>query len=217
MDTQEIRRRALINAMHARCGGKQVTLAQQLGARADYVSRMLSPGRNAKGIGGDYAREIEQSLGLPPLWLDQPQNAGEHALVPATRANVTSVPVLEHPHHTASSEFWGVPLFAADIERAGYRHGTLRAAQITDAGMACMSGMRDYVAVVDVQSNTPTDGDIYLISHGNRLKLRRLMLDGEQWIARSDSPSVERYPDISVDAASGQIVGRMVWGGGFAI
>ena len=120
MDTQEIRRRALINAMHARCGGKQVALAQQLGARADYVSRMLSPGRNAKGIGGDYAREIEQSLGLPPLWLDQPQNAGEHALVPATRANVTSVPVLEHPHHAASSEFWGVPLFAADIERAGY-------------------------------------------------------------------------------------------------
>ena len=217
MDTQEIRRRALINAMHARCGGKQVTLAQQLGARADYVSRMLSPGRNTKGIGGDYAREIEQSLGLPPLWLDQPQNAGEHALVPATRANVTSVPVLEHPHHAASSEFWGVPLFAADIERSGFRCDALRAAQITDTGMACMNGLRDYVAVVDVQSTTPTDGDIYLISHGNRLKLRRLMLHIDQWIAHSDTTTPERYPDIAMDSASAQIVGKLVWGGGFCV
>lgn len=92
MDTQEIRRRALINAMHARCGGKQVTLAQQLGARADYVSRMLSPGRNAKGIGGDYAREIEQKLGLPALWLDDARNASATSIVSAQPCANDAVP-----------------------------------------------------------------------------------------------------------------------------
>ena len=217
MEIQEIRRLALINAMHARCGGKQATLAQQIGARADYVSRMLSPGRNTKGIGGDYAREIEQKLGLPPLWLDQPQSAGDQALVPATRANVASVPVLQHQHHQVAADFWGVPLFVADIERAGQRFEGLRAALVTDAGMACMTGMRDYIAVVDTDARTPTDGDVFLLSHGNRLKLRRLMLADQGWVGRSDAADPSRYPDIRIDDADQQIVGRLFWGGGFVV
>lgn len=217
MEIQENRRLALINAMHARCAGKQATLARQLGARADYVSRMLSAGRSSKGIGGDYAREIERKLGLAPLWLDQPQSAAENALVPATRASVASVPVLEHPHHQVPAHFWGAPVFVANVEHAGHVFDELRAALIADAGMACMSDMRDYVAIVNVQLRIPTDGDIYLISHGNRLKLRRLLFTAGQWIARSDTADAARHPDIPIDDANEQIVGRFVWGGGFAL
>ncbi len=217
MDTYENRRLALINAMHSRSSGKQVKLAEQLGIRPDYVSRMLSSGPNSKRISGDFAREIEKKLALPPLWMDQPQSAGSTAMVPATKANVASVPVLQHKHHPAPEDFWGVPMFVSDVERAGRKIEHLCAAIVTDGGMACCSGMRDYVAVVDVASRIPTDGDVYLVDHGNRLKLRRMMLDGKRWIGRSDANPGERYPDVEIDDPEQQVIGKFVWGGGFVL
>lgn len=212
MDVYEIRRRALTNAMHARCNGKQKSLADAIGRRPDYVSRVLHAGPNNKRVSGDMARTWEESLGLPPGWLDLERNAGTDPLVPAARADVTAVPPLEHTHHRPPTGFWGVPLFTADLQRLELNTETLRAAAVTDAGMWCQDGLRDYVAVIDTTATTPIDGAIYLIDHGNRLKLRRLVLDGSTWVARARVPADTRYPDV--DVADVEIIGRFVWGGG---
>jgi hypothetical protein len=215
MDSYEIRRLALINAMHARLGGKQVRLAEALDTRADYVSRMLKPGPNAKRIGGDYAREIETKLGLPMFWLDMPANASNTPTVPAGNGNVAPIPPLQHKHALRKDDFLGAPLFATDAEKAGAKLENLRATIVADTGMAIVDGVRDYVAVVDIAVNTPQDGDIFLIDHGNKLKLRRMVLVGKQWVARSDHAESARYADIAIDDASKQIVGKLIWGGGF--
>lgn len=215
LDQYENRRRALINAMHARLGGKQVRLAEAIGGRPDYVSRMLKPGANNKRISGDYARTLETKLGLPPFWLDMPESAGNAAAVPSGNGNVIPVPALQHKHAAHKDGFMGAPLFAADVERAGAKLENLRALAVADTGMAVVDGVRDYVAVVDISATTPQDGDIYLIDHGNKLKLRRLVLSGKRWIGRSDQSDSGRYADIDIEDPRKQVIGKLFWGGGF--
>lgn len=214
MDVYENRRLALINAMHARCNGKQVNLSKAIKSRPDYVSRLLSSGPHNKRIGGDYAREIEVQLQLPPLWLDQPQSAAADTLLPATNANVVAITPLQHESHRAGDQFWGVVMFASDLDRMNFRVQQLRAAMVTDAGMQFQHGMTDYVVVIDTQSTAPSDGDVFLIVHGNKLKVRRLLLGGSGWVGRSDTDNPGIYPDIPIDAPDSQILGRTVWGCG---
>ena len=71
----EVRRRTLRQAMALLCDGRQATLARRLGTHPTYISRILGAGKEPKHIGGDYAREVEQRLGLPVLWLDDERNA----------------------------------------------------------------------------------------------------------------------------------------------
>jgi hypothetical protein len=215
MDTYEIRRLALINAMHARLGGRQVRLAEAIGTRPDYVSRMLKPGPNNKRIGGDNAREIEVKLKLPQFWLDMPANAGNTPTVPAGNGSVAPIPPLQHRYAAHGRDFLGAPLFTADVEKTGAKLENLRATTVADAGMAIVAGTRDYVAVVDIAATTPQDGDVYLIDHGNKLKLRRMALAGKQWVARGDHADATRFGDIAIDDARQQIVGKLIWGGGF--
>lgn len=88
----DARRRTLRQAMVLLCNGRQTNMARRLGIGASYVSRMLSTGRSAKGIGGDYAREIEQKLGLPALWLDDERNASATSIVSAQPCANDAVP-----------------------------------------------------------------------------------------------------------------------------
>jgi hypothetical protein len=55
--------------------GTQSALAKRIGRAADYISRLLTKGKHRKRLEENLAREIEKSLGLPPLWLDQADNA----------------------------------------------------------------------------------------------------------------------------------------------
>ena len=88
----DARRRTLRQAMVLLCNGRQTNMAHRLGTGASYVSRILSTGRSAKGIGGDYAREIEQKLGLPALWLDDARNASATSIVSAQPCASDAVP-----------------------------------------------------------------------------------------------------------------------------
>lgn len=75
MDISDIRRENLRALMNFRFNGKQVLIAEALEKPSNYISRCLSvsmkPG-NRKKIGEDFARQIEQKLGLDRYQLDRP-------------------------------------------------------------------------------------------------------------------------------------------------
>ncbi|MCX8018503.1 MAG: hypothetical protein N2690_11480 [Rhodocyclaceae bacterium] len=67
MDTQAVRRQRLRQLIDERFAGNQSALARAVDRQPDYISRCL---KGTKGIGEAFARDIEQRLGLPHLWLD---------------------------------------------------------------------------------------------------------------------------------------------------
>lgn len=72
MGIHEIRRRRLIELLHAKFGGRQVDLARALGRPANYISRCLSTNAaHRKPIGEKFARHVEATLGLPDYWMDE--------------------------------------------------------------------------------------------------------------------------------------------------
>lgn len=74
MEISDIRRENLRSLMKQRFEGKQARLADALGKSANYISRCLStsmPAASRKNIGEDFAREIEQALGLDRYQLDR--------------------------------------------------------------------------------------------------------------------------------------------------
>lgn len=73
MDVYETRRRRLGQLVSEY--GNQSELAKRIDRPANYISRMLSRGKNRKRIGEDIARDIEQRLGKPAYWLDQQEGA----------------------------------------------------------------------------------------------------------------------------------------------
>lgn len=79
-DLSDIRQQRLRQLLdEPRFGGKQSVFAEVIGRSPDYVSRMLSHGKNRKRIGEKLAREIEQKVGKPRGWLDVAESAEECA------------------------------------------------------------------------------------------------------------------------------------------
>lgn len=71
MDIYDIRRENLRGIMKARYAGKIVALAEALDRAHSYISRCLTDNeKNRKRVGEEFARDIEERLGLPPLSLD---------------------------------------------------------------------------------------------------------------------------------------------------
>jgi len=217
MDRYEIRRLALINVMNDRFDGKQARLAEAVGKRRDYLSRVINKNANNKRIGDVVAREIEDKLGLPTMWMDHQTSAKTAASVPTVKGPVVSIEVLEHKSHDCDENFTGFPVYYRDIEATRRKLENMRVATVADTGMAFTLGARNYVAIVDISSTTPTDGDVYMIDHGNRLKLRRMRLTGDRWIACADRSADDRYADIEITDPETMIVGQVIWGGGFLI
>lgn len=216
MDKFENRRLALTNVVKARFDGVQARLAEKIEVRADYMSRMLNDGPNQKRISGDFARTIEEKVGLPPRWMDMPENAGSGAIVPSKASTLLPISRLMHAHAVARPDFIGISMYASDIERTGSSHENLRSVPVSDSGLVLVDQLKDYVAVIDVTATTLQDGDIYLFDHGNRLRLRHAILQGNQWVGRGDRQDSARYPDITIDAPEAQVIGKFVWGCGFA-
>lgn len=68
----EIRRRNLENIRDTMFDGNQRKLSDTLGKQPSILTRTLNPDASgARGIGNNFAREIESKLGLEAHWLDQ--------------------------------------------------------------------------------------------------------------------------------------------------
>lgn len=67
MNIHEIRRNNLAKLIEEQFGGKQSRLADKIDRQRGYVSRLL---KGTKNIGEDFARHVEESVGLPRGTLD---------------------------------------------------------------------------------------------------------------------------------------------------
>lgn len=72
MDVRDRRMERARQLLVERFRGIQADFAGAIGRPANYVSRMLSHGKNRKRIGEDVARDIELKLGLEEGWMDRP-------------------------------------------------------------------------------------------------------------------------------------------------
>ncbi len=70
-------------------GGKQASIAAQLGRQPDYISRLLS-GRTK--LAENLAREFEELLKKPPFWLDGLADAGAWPLPGIDPADFARIP-----------------------------------------------------------------------------------------------------------------------------
>jgi len=66
----ERRKQRLRAILRDDCEGKQAILCERLGKSQSTVSRFFSDSSHRKNIGEELAREIEDSMGKPPYWLD---------------------------------------------------------------------------------------------------------------------------------------------------
>ncbi|MFU2317994.1 helix-turn-helix domain-containing protein [Rahnella sp. PCH160] len=71
MNIEEIRRSNLQQLIDEFYDGKQVKLAEALGIRPNYISRLLSRSSEKK-IGGSFCRKLESISGKPINWMDNP-------------------------------------------------------------------------------------------------------------------------------------------------
>lgn len=90
--------------------GTIAALSEIIDVVPNYISRVLSSGPNRKRLKEDLARKIEKKAGLPPLWLDQSENA-----------TVESPPPWPFPFSRARFE----RLDAADREKIGEAMGIM--------------------------------------------------------------------------------------------
>jgi SOS-response transcriptional repressor LexA len=76
------RRDRVLLLIKDRFDGNKAAFAKAIGRPAPNVHRMLAigSGKDQRGIGEDLARDIEKTLGLPHLWLDQPTEIGISSL-----------------------------------------------------------------------------------------------------------------------------------------
>ena len=92
MDISEIRRENLRALMNDHFGGAKVRIADRLGKSPSYIARCLSltiAPENRKKIGEEFARQIEETLGLNRYAMDQPLS-DEEALEGITPLSRTS-------------------------------------------------------------------------------------------------------------------------------
>lgn len=67
MDMTHTRRTRLLQLRDERFDGKSSAFAEAIGRSESYVSRVLS---GKKGLGEAFCRDVEERLGLAPMWLD---------------------------------------------------------------------------------------------------------------------------------------------------
>lgn len=128
MTISQIRRARLRQLIRERFGGRQRALADALDMKGSQISRWLGPGDKARqAIHENSARAIEETLRLPPGWMDiDPTKCteierSENDLAPSFVNSVKS-PILGNIHVDASGSWkeTSIPFGIDDIEKEEY-------------------------------------------------------------------------------------------------
>nr|WP_273823057.1 helix-turn-helix transcriptional regulator [Pseudomonas asplenii] len=240
MEISDTRRNNLRLLMNTRFEGTQARIADALEKSANYISRCLAQpdSSGAKKIGEDFAREIEEKLGLPRYAMDQPGLASPTPEIKANAEIVGTFDVWDDDTPLAEDEVY-VP-FLKEVElSAGHgrtaveqasdrklRFGKLtlrrQGVQPSDAVCVTVSGnsmepvLPDGSTVgVDQGRTAVVDGKMYAINHGGQLRVKTLYrLPGGGIRLRSFNR--EEHPDEEYSAEeliSSQILvlGKVFW------
>ncbi|WP_150752701.1 helix-turn-helix transcriptional regulator [Pseudomonas fluorescens] len=229
--------------MKQRFDGKQARLADALGKSANYISRCLStsmPAASRKNIGEDFAREIEQALGLDRYQLDKaglPKDE-DRAEIASNAQYLGPIDVWDDDTPLDDDEVY-VP-FLKEVELSAgsgrtavhqshkqkLRFGkmTLRRQNVQPSEAVCVTVNGNSMEPVlphgstvgvDQGSNTITDGKMYAINHGGQLRVKTLYrLPGGG--VRMRSYNREEHPDEEYTAEEMVakeiiVIGKVFW------
>jgi phage repressor protein C with HTH and peptisase S24 domain len=243
MEISDIRRENLRSLMKQRFDGKQARLADALGKSANYISRCLStsmPAASRKNIGEDFAREIEQALGLDRYQLDKagmPKDEDRAGTVSNAQYlgpidvwdddtplddDEVYVPFLKEVELSAGSGRTAV--HQSHKQKLRFGKMTLRRQNVQPSEAVCVTVSGNSMEPVlphgstvgvDQGSNTITDGKMYAINHGGQLRVKTLYrLPGGGVRMRSynrEEHPDEEYTDEEMVAKEIIVIGKVFW------
>ena len=203
---------------------RQTDLANRLGRSRSYISLLFSPDRH---FGEKAARFIEQTLHMPDGELDRTKpgtgavsewtkvedlDPGVYALVPRTGVRLS-----------AGGGAVAEPM--PDLPPLAFRQDWLRGKSISarsNLRIATVAGdsMEPYLldgdtVMIDLGQKAVADGNVYAISYGNELRVKRLRkrFDGGL-IIQSDNPHYAEETLTARDAGAVRVLGRVLWRAG---
>jgi phage repressor protein C with HTH and peptisase S24 domain len=185
--------------------GSASELHRRLGKSQSFWSDLL---RGEKSFSADLAREIERGLDLPRYFLEEEGELPE--FVPVTRVSVKvsagAGAVPEVIEVEGSLQFRRDFLAACGASKDSARivdvKGTSMEPTIVDGA----------VLLINTANREPRNNTIFALVVGESLLVKRLLKQGESWIARSDNR--DQNPDIVLDDSQHHsIIGRAVWMG----
>lgn len=225
-------RRERFQQLVADAGGP-AKMADRLGKTASYVSQLVSGHRN---IGRNAAKAIEESLDLPPNYLDHPDDFGiasvgdnvpryGHSDQPAAGRALVVV-----PSFTCQADAGRGRICDEAVEVPGgfvFKRASPKKAGLLGKQLTCI------FASGHSMEPTIADGDLLLLNHGHRqidngavyairwgseLRCKRLFWTADQrLLVRSDNPEKARYPDETVhpDQEGLEVLAHVCWRGGW--
>jgi phage repressor protein C with HTH and peptisase S24 domain len=244
MEISDIRRENLRSLMKQHFEGKQARLADALGKSANYISRCLStsmPASSRKNIGEDFAREIEQALGLDRYRLDTAGMAADVAgstLNPSFRLSAIEtwddntpldddevyVPFLQEVELAAGSGRFAITessssrlrFFKKDLRHNNVQFNNAKCVAVS--GNSMLPVLRDGATVgVNVGKNSLgdiIDGDMYAINHNGQLRVKQLYRLPSGIRLRSfnrDEHPDEDYTFVHLQEQQLSIIGHVFW------
>lgn len=214
-ETSELRRSNL-NAYFVRRGlvstknpdqGSPAELVKLLGRTSSFWSNRLT---GIKTIGEEVAREVEEKLGLPKYALDGDEENSDFVSVSHISVEVSAGP--GRMSHVI--EEVGSLQFRRDFLRS-VGVSPSNAAVVSVVGMSMEPTIKDgAVLLLNKADHEPRSGNIYAFSWGEDMLVKRFVSKDGAWLAVSDNPDKEEFPDIVIDGSAASVIqGRAIWMG----
>lgn len=187
--------------------GSPNELMKLLGRTSPFWSDRL---RGAKTIGAELAREIEEKLNLAKYSLDGDEESSDFVSVSRLSVEVSAGP--GRVTHVIE-EIGGLQFRRDFLRSAGV--SPLNSAVVNVVGMSMEPTIKDgAVLLINKADREPRSGNIYAFSWGDDMLVKRFVKKDGAWLAVSDNPDKEEFPDILIDgSASSVIQGRAIWMG----
>lgn len=185
--------------------GSPSELQSRLGKTVSFWSDLL---RGEKSFSSDMAREIESGLGMGKYALANDQDISPFVEVACTNVRLAA-------GSGAVEEIY------EEVGSLSFRKDFLRSCGVTNAINAKIVDVRGQsmeptipdgaVLLINVSNREPYSGKVFALAKAHEgLVVKRLIKQGDAWLARSDNP--DGNPDFQInDSVPVTIIGRAVW------
>lgn len=202
----------------------QTDIANRLGSGRAYVSNLFLPER---AFGEKAARNIEEKLTMPRLWLDSDHSRPE------------AVEVWSRPEDLPEGVFALVPRVPVQLSAGpgahsvegstlpplAFREDWLRRKRVTSRGNLRVCEVRGDsmlpylmdgdVVLIDTGQTSLTDGEVYAVRFGDDVRIKRLFrrIDGGV-LLKSDNPAFPEEAIQPADLERLHLLGLVLWRSG---
>lgn len=231
MDIYDIRRHRLKQWIDEDFGGVAAQFARAVKSEPNYITRVLSTNeKHRKRLGEKLARQFEEALAKPKMWLDQDphgtqQIKADYIVLPIGAEHSPEDFVLVPDTGFRGSCGGGIINWDERLKRPlAFQKSWLeaRGVAIDHAMLVYADGdsMKEFihdgdVVLFDRSKRKLESGKIFAVKHPEGVRIKRVRIDYDgSVILSSDNSSYpeDRIPKTKVDEL--EVLGRFVWRGG---